>query len=148
MENGDIHKKQKIHLEDIEKKQVFEVPDQYFDNLSASIRRTINAKQPRIFSFSPVSFSLALAAMCLILIAGWYSWPKGSQKNTPYQIISDVANQEIIEYLQLYELAQYEIVEVAVSANVPLESQFLEHAEIDTDLLIDEAEEEIIGDFI
>jgi hypothetical protein len=144
-----MEKKQKLTLEDIEKKQVFTVPDQYFENLPANIRRRMNTKQEKqLYALSGNRYSISILALCLVLLTGWYAWFKVSQPGDPYQIISSVADTEIIDYLQLYELSQYEVIEVAASAEVPIENQLLQQTEISSELLIEEADEEILQDII
>jgi hypothetical protein len=144
-----MEKKQKIQLEDVEKRNVYTVPDQYFDNLSATIRRRINAggEQERVY-VSPLRYGVTMAAICLVLVMGWFGWQRAFIPQDPYQIISGIAQQDIIDYLQLYELAQYDLIETAAGANITIGNQLFQRTEISTDILLEEADEEMIQDFI
>jgi hypothetical protein len=143
-----MQKKQKITLEDLEKKQVYTVPDAYFADLPANIRRRVNgvqnADKPAI---SWIKYSVSLASMCLILLAGYF-WFSSSQTQNTQQLISEVAYTEIVDYLEAHELSQYDIMEAASEAEVTFDSQFFQETDINPDLLIEEADTELLQEYI
>lgn len=143
-----MQKKQKIQLDDLEKKQVYTVPDNYFENLPATIRRRLNTPQSnRHPAISWLSYTAGLAGLFLILLAA-YAWFTYSPSREPEPFITDVAETEIIEYLQLQELSQYDIIEAASDAEITFGEAAFQQADINSELLMDETDYETIQDYI
>jgi hypothetical protein len=143
-----MEKKPRINVEDIEKRQVFNVPDAYFQNLSANIKRKINGQQakPTITFFRP-RYVAAFASVCILLVA-LYTWFMLPQRQDPLQIIAAMPDAEIIDYLQFSELSQYDIAEADYQIDFPVDNQLLQQTEISSELLLDEADQETIHDYI
>jgi hypothetical protein len=141
------HKK-KIQLEDLEKKQVYTVPENYFENLPANIRRRTNTSRHSVKpSFSWARYSAGLAGLFLVLLAG-YLWFTRSQARTPDQLIAELAYSEIIDYLQTQELSQADIIEIASDAGITFESQPFRPADINSELLLEEADAELLQEYM
>lgn len=141
-------KKEKISIDRLEKKQVYIVPDAYFEDLSANIRRRLNgvqnADKPAI---SWVRYSVGLASLFLILLASYF-WVAGSQTQNTQQLISEIAYTEIIDYLETQELSQYDIIEAASDAEVTFDSQFFQQTDINPELLMEEADTELLQEYM
>ncbi len=144
-----MEKKRKFTIHDIDKKQVFKTPDSYFEELPSIITNRINhtGVKTNIFSASWLKYSVSLASICLLLLAAYW-WFFSPQIVNSTQMIAEVSNKEIIEYLQQAEVSTYDLMEAASSANVSMQDNWLDETTIDTELLMDEADNAALEDFI
>lgn len=101
----------KINLEDINKKNPYQVPDNYFESLTSEIQEKVALKKQSRFSFD-FSIKLALApAFMLVLLAGFWFYSI-EDKTTPNSeaLLSGVSSSEMLDYLDEEELSINELI--------------------------------------
>jgi hypothetical protein len=139
--------KKKFTLQDIDKKQVFQVPDAYFEQLPSAIGDKITSAGQRrnVYLGNWLKYSISLATVCLLLALGYFWFSPGSSNG---QIMADVSNQEIVEYLQQTDVSTYDLMEAASVANVSMQDSLPGGTTIDTELILDEAESATLEELI
>ena len=146
------HKANK-RLEEIEKKQVFTVPNNYFENLPSQIQQKIQSKTQRkpLFVFSWLKYGISLATICLVLWMGYLYYQPSDTTTTQSgaeNILADVSNDEIITYLQQSDVSQFELVERVSQANLELTNGLLNESEMSNEMILEEVDTFLIEDFI
>ena len=99
-------------LEDIPKKDVFRVPEGYFENLPSIVQSRV-AGQKKEKAFSP-GFSLAVRYALPVVVLGviGYFWlgPKAEQKS-PESILATIETEDLVAYLNETDLTTEELLE-------------------------------------
>ena len=96
----------KYKLEDIDKKEVFKVPEGYFEDLPMKIQQRINDGQKTKKSVIP-AWSLAFATVILLLVTFVFILPNGDQ--SAEELLAEISQEEIVAYLDQIELDEYDI---------------------------------------
>jgi hypothetical protein len=138
-------------LEEIDKKQVFIVPDNYFESLPGQIQQKIQSHAHRrpAFSFSWLKYGVSLATVCLFIWAGYiYYHSSDTNQLQTENILAEVSTDAIITYLQQNEVSQFELVERVSQANIELNNGLLYESEVNNEILLEEADTFLIEDFI
>ena len=146
-----MQENRKIKLDDLEKKQVFSVPEGYFEELPGQVSHKLTQTQRRpLWIMLPFfRYGAAIASICLIILIGYFKTTSpGSELVQPEAILAQVSGQEIVLYLQQNEISQYELVERASEANIVIEENALKDLEINQELLLEETDPELIEEFI
>lgn len=95
-------------LEDISKKEFFNVPDGYFDQLPGVIQtRIANARSERPV-FVKVAFRYALPALLIGAIA-WFWIKPATPSPTAEDLIAEVATEDLIAFINESDLSTDEI---------------------------------------
>jgi hypothetical protein len=104
--------KEKFDLEQLPKANIFQIPDNYFEDLPRQIQARTTAIKPIVpfVSWSVQRTWVALAAMSAVAILGYFTlMPK--QDALGSEALSGVQNQEIVNYLIQEDLNQGDIAE-------------------------------------
>ncbi len=127
---------------------MFRVPDAYFDQLPAAIGDKINRTYPDkpVYLSNWVKYSISLATVCLLLLLGYGLFAPCTQADS--QLMTDISNQEIVEYLQQTDVSAYDLIEAASAANISIPVSLPEETMVDTELLLDEAESTTLEELI
>lgn len=96
----------KHKLDDIDKKEVFKVPDGYFEDLPMQIQKRIT-ETPKRQTLRIPSWSLALAASILLLLTFVFIFPNNNP--TAEELLAEISQDEIVAYLDLIDLDEYDI---------------------------------------
>jgi len=97
-------------LEDIPKKEIFTVPDEYFDKLPGIIQsRVAESKRDRKPALRYV-FQYGLPAVTLIVLALWFFKPE-SANNSAETILASLETEELIAYLRETDITTDELLE-------------------------------------
>jgi hypothetical protein len=101
-------------LEDIPKKEVFKVPDGYFDNLPNIIQARVAEKESK--PFRPVfSFALRYALPVVVLgVAGILWFNRGQDTATAESILASIQTEDLVAYLNDADLTTDELIEEVV----------------------------------
>lgn len=131
-------------LEDIPKKEVFNVPDGYFENLPTIIQaRTVGQKKETAF-LPRFSYALRYAVPVVVLGVIGYFWlgPK-SQQDSAESILASIETEDLVAYLNETDLTTEELLE-----SVQLEASDVDEieGEIYGEELSDEDFEEILDE--
>ncbi len=98
----------KMKPEDIEKDNIFKVPENYFEELPGRIQSKIQARKqglfPEINWQGILKFSVSIAAAALFLI--WYFTPPKTSAVSPEpeEILAQVNTDDVIAYLELTDI--------------------------------------------
>ena len=112
----------KINIEGIKRSNIHQVPDGYFDALPLKIQTRINAKKANEYVFKTrMQWASILTAAVVIFIIGVLFYPNQNQLNSVDGLLSEIATEDLIEYLHGENLSTDDIL-----------------ASIDADFLIDE----------
>ena len=108
-------------LEDIPKKNIFEVPDGYFDRLPMQIHSKVEGAS--VAHSYPV-WSLVLRFALPVVIAGlaltYYLKPKSFQETE--ELLATISNEHLIAYLHETDISENEILDIANFDNVDADS--------------------------
>jgi hypothetical protein len=99
-------------LEDIQKKQIFSVPEGYFEKLPAIIQTRVSSEGE--YKIKGITFRLALyytLPVIIILIASIFWLYPLSQHNEVETLISNIETEDLITYLNNEDLSTNEILE-------------------------------------
>ncbi len=99
-------------LEDISKRNIFEVPDGYFDKLPSKIQARIEQNQPERSAFSVFSFSLRYAMPALVIgLAVYLIWPKTTSKGE--DLLASVSTEHLVAFLNETDMSTEDLLEAA-----------------------------------
>jgi hypothetical protein len=100
------------NLENIPKKEIFNVPDGYFDSLPLKIQARISSEkataQPGFFVRYQLQYALPVIALLSIGIY-WFAAP--SDNKDPETILASVQTEELVAYLSDSELSTDDLLE-------------------------------------
>ncbi len=135
-------------LDDIDKKNIYNVPEGYFDELPGIIQSRITKKEQKpVFSWSQPVFKLALPAILVLMIAGYFAFfNEGVDSKSAAEILAEVETEHLIDYLAFSEMTTEEILE-----GVDLNDIELEFGNPELDLLEEDELDDLEGlmdDFI
>jgi hypothetical protein len=101
-------------LEDIPKKQIFEVPDGYFEKLPGIIQSRVATERREPSLWSVRSFGLRYALPAVILIAAGIFWFTRPQSDlTTENILASIQTQDLVAYLGEADFTTEELIEDA-----------------------------------
>lgn len=100
----------KFKLDDINNKHPFQVPDEYFDELTSKIQSRISTDSTR--QTTPYyKLAWALPAMVIIISAGlWVVNLRTS--NEPENLLAEVSDEAIMQYLESDDLSIAELIDM------------------------------------
>ncbi len=151
------HNNRKLKLEDINKDNIFSVPEGYFDELPAIIQARALETSPkaRIHLFTPArnwqTALIAATVILLVVVFAIFNFPK-TVVTTPEDILAQVDVEDIIAYLDFSDLTTAEILAEWNPESADLEefiqdnTQLLNDEELKTIDLIDLYETYGIGE--
>jgi hypothetical protein len=145
MENNSSNR---FNLENHKKKDLFTVPDQYFEELPSRIQGRINQSKSRRWyeelAYNPLFRNASVALGMVLIVIGIYLFNKPAEQiSSTTSSLSDLTNDEVVEYLvgnpyasvQIEELYEGDIINIEYSTEQIIEqSDADEIEEIVTDL--------------
>ncbi|MDZ7604036.1 MAG: hypothetical protein U5K79_00275 [Cyclobacteriaceae bacterium] len=112
-----------MKLEDINKKNIYSVPDKYFDQLPGRVQARIEAKKPgEIFSLNwSLTYKLAAPALAMVMLVlyFWYDGPANNQ--SAESLLAQVATDDLVAYLATTDITTDEILESIDFDNIELD---------------------------
>jgi len=123
-------------LENIEKKDIFKVPEGYFETLPTIIQSRVAQDVPtKSYLWLFASLKYALPALLLVVSVTWYL--NRTPEYTPDEMLAMVSTEDIADYLNSMELANDEFLEMLDYSMINVDSLDLQesHLDIDDDLL-------------
>lgn len=94
-------------LSDIEKKNQFEVPDGYFEDLPLRIQKRIESEQQRKQTIALPSWSLAMAASIALIIVSVYLLQNNPSSSE--DLLAEISEEDLIAYIDELEISSYDI---------------------------------------
>ena len=117
----------RIKLEELERKTVFQTPENYFDRLPSTIQKRIlteNAAKGWLPA-TWVRVGVSLASVLLVVGAGFGLFKTYYSGSQPGADIFKVSGQEIVEYLQQSNISPDDLMDVAVGERLELRNSLL-----------------------
>ena len=99
-----------IKLDDIEKKVPFEVPEDYFEQLTSLIQDKVYEKPKRQWIPTGQMKWAVYGILALILVAIVLFYPN-TPSPTSQDLLAEVSDQDLLEYLDLNGFSGYELVD-------------------------------------
>jgi len=125
-----------MKLEDIKKKNIHKVPDEYFDKLPQIIQsKAINSKNSAVSLYGSLKY--ALPAVIILAITVYFTLFNRTETTvSPEEMLAEVSTKELILYLEDSEISTEEIIESIDMESIELD--FEEDAELLNDINEDE----------
>jgi hypothetical protein len=142
-----------MKLEDINKDNIFKVPDNYFENFPERLKKRIEeTEQQKKVPVIRLRSIINIAAAAVILVFAIYGITKIND-NTPSvdQILSEISSEELVNYLVESDMSTDEFLEslhmsIIASTEDPITDEFIPSDPLDEktiDELLDEYEIEM-----
>jgi hypothetical protein len=124
-----------LKLEDLEKKNVLQAPEGYFDELSGNISSKIkNSKSQKTIVFTPskqIVWSMA-ASIALLLVSWLVFRSTNTNESSAEDLLANISDQEIIGYLEYEDLSSFDLSERVLGDSLNfLENSVIPELEID-----------------
>lgn len=102
-----------MKLDDIKKKNIYTVPDKYFDQLPTRIQSRVNEKQPvsRWSWNQSLIYKLAAPAFVVVLMLFYFGLGNNNDSQDFDTILAQVSNEDIIAYLENTDITTEEIID-------------------------------------
>ena len=102
-----------MKLEDIKKKNIYTVPDKYFDQLPTRIQARVNEKKP-VFGIN-VDLSLVLKvafpAVALVVVMFYFGLNNYNSDKSAADLLAQVSTEDLIAYLETTDITTQQILE-------------------------------------
>ena len=130
-----------MKLEDIKKKNIYTVPDKYFDQLPTRIQSRVNDKKPVLGV--PLNWKLALKVtvpvVAVVMILFYFSIATNRNSTlSSDELLAQVSTDDLIAYLETTDLTTDEIIEEVDFTNIDLD--FYENGPIMQDIELNNEE--------
>jgi hypothetical protein len=131
-----------MKLEDIEKKEIFKVPDGYFDALPSKIQSRIDGQSPKIEGSFVFRYKLQYVLPVIIFfVIGIFWFEARNRAKDAENILASIATEDLIAYLNESEIPTDEVLD-------HIEFNSLDLEEIETEVYELEVDDEFLdGDF-
>ena len=136
-----------MKLEEIKKKNIYTVPDKYFDQLPTRIQSRVNEKNP-VFVKSinwSIVLKVATPALAVILLLFYFGASRNNTYQSAEQLLAQVETEDLIAYLETTDITTEDIIEdldfSTVELNFEDEGPIIQDIEMDAqdlDFLYDE----------
>ena len=129
-----------MKLEDIKKKNIYSVPDKYFDQLPTRIQARVNESKP-VFSISwsrNLIYKIAAPTLVIIFIAFYFGIESNNFESNADTLLAQVGTDDLIAYLETTNLTTDEIIEEVDLSDLDLD--FYDEGPIMQDMNISDEE--------
>lgn len=122
-----------MKLDDIKKKNIYTVPDKYFDQLPTRIQSRVNEKPVSRWNWNQsLAYKLAAPAFLVVLLLFYFGMGNENDSQDFETILAQVSNEDIIAYLGNTDITTEEIIEAIDFSDAELD--FYEDGPIMQDL--------------
>lgn len=102
-----------MKLEDVNKDNIFKVPEGYFEEFPDRLRKKIDdaghSRRIPVIRIQPIIHMVAAAVILMFVIYGIRQL--GQQSNTADQLLSNISTEELINYLEETDISAEELLE-------------------------------------
>ena len=136
-----------MKLEEIKKKNIYTVPDKYFDQLPTRIQSRMNEKKP-VFGISvnwSIVLKVATPSFAVILLLFYFGASRNNTYKSAEEILAQVETEDLIAYLETTDITTEDIIEEldlsTIDLNFEDEGPIIQDFEMDAqdlDFLYDE----------
>ena len=140
-------RKPRIRVDDLEKKNVFTVPERYFDHLPSQIQARVSSQnRSGSFSFAWLVRAGAFASIVLLVLSFWYF--NGKPGSAPEAQLTQLSTEDITTYLQDNEVTQRELIDVISQTAMITDDNLFQPSDITEKDLIEELSNQEVEDLI
>ncbi len=135
-----------MKLEDIKKKNIYSVPDKYFDQLPTRIQARVNDKKP-VSGWSlnwSFFFKIATPAVAVVLIFFYFNTSTNFHNQSAEEILAQVSTEDLIAYLEATDITTDEILEELDLTDIELD--FMDEDPIMKGIEIDDQDMDLLFD--
>lgn len=97
----------KYTLDDIDKKQGFEVPEGYFEDLPMKIQKRIEEEKKETKPFRLPSWSLAMAASIVVIVSLVFIFNNNTV--SAEDMLAEIAEEDLVAYIGQLEMDEYDL---------------------------------------
>lgn len=133
-----------MNLEDIKKKNIYSVPDKYFDQLPMRIQSRVNEKKPVLGLSLKWSLVYKVAALALIIIFFYFDINNNYKRQSTDDLLAQVSTSDLIAYLETTDITMDEIIEGLDLSIIDLD--FYEEDPIIQDMKLNDKEIDVLID--
>ncbi len=136
-----------MKLEDIKKKNIYSVPDKYFDQLPTRIQSRVNKKRPVLgltLDWNLV-FRVAVPVLTVVFFVFYFSIGNHKSAQSAEELLAQIDTEDIIAYLETTDITTDEIIDGIDLSAIELDFyddlpilQGLEMSDQDIDALLEE----------
>ena len=134
-----------MKLDDIHKKNIYNVPEKYFDKLPSKIQARV-AKEERATWFSldwKLLYRVAAPAMAVVLLVFYFVGYNDQEQVSAEELLAEVGTEDLIAYLDYTDITTDELIESIDFSNIELDFYqdgpiMQDMDNIEADLLYDE----------
>lgn len=129
-----------MKLEEIKKKNIYSVPEKYFDQLPTRIHSRVQERKS-VFGFRfdwHLAFKLALPALAVVFIMFYFGIRNNYSDQSADELLAQVSTDDLIAYLETTDISTDEIIEELDLSD--LELDFYEDGPIMKDMDMNDAE--------
>lgn len=105
-------------LEDIPKKEIFTVPDDYFEKLPGVIQSRVASPERKPVLFYAVQFGLP--AIAVLIITFFWLFPQGKD-NSAEDILASIETEQLVAYLSETDITTEELLDDIILDNLDAE---------------------------
>lgn len=137
-----------MKLEDIKKKNIYSVPDKYFDQLPTRIQSRVNEKKPvsGLYLNWSLVYKVGAPALAMVLILFYFGISTTDNSTlSSDELLAQVSTDDLIAYLETTDITTDEIIEELDLSNIELDfykegpiMQDMDMNDEDIDALLDE----------
>lgn len=114
----------KYRLDDIDKKNKFEVPEGYFEDLPMKIQQRIEQEKKSPQTIQLPVWSMALAASILLILSFVFIFNENEQ--SAEELLAEISQEELIAYVDYFDLDVYDI-----ASAFPEDAELIEFEEME-----------------
>lgn len=131
-------------IDHIEKKNIYQVPDDYFDKLPGIIQsRAVNESKKKSLIWATPAVKYALPALVVVIMAGYYAFFNNPDApKTATELLAEIDTDDLVDYLAYSEITTEEILEASNLDDIEFDFETE-----DIDLLNDSDIDELEGVF-
>lgn len=126
-----------MKLEDIQKKNIYKVPDDYFDKLPGIIQSKVQKEKPEYTPWWQVlrrpAFAYAIPAVVVILTAAYVFLIQPDNTLQQEDILASVSTEDLIAYVEMSDMTTDEILEEIDIESVNMDDLLMEDTQLITD---------------
>jgi hypothetical protein len=112
-----------MKLDEINKKNIYTVPDKYFDQLPTRIQSRVNEKLP-VSKWNwnqSLIYKVAAPVLAVVLLLFYFGQVNNNTSQDFEAILAEVSNEDIIAYLENSDITTEEIIEVIDFSEIELD---------------------------
>ena len=102
-----------MKLEDINKKNIYKVPDKYFDQLPTRIQARVGERKP-VFNLSitwNIAIKVAVPAFVVVLLLFYFGIDANYNNMSADDILAQVSTEDLVAYLETTDITTEEILD-------------------------------------